>query len=165
MVDWHLVPDEKKIHEVAVSRMLFLSNYALVALFFAAAGGVLFVDYVFPKFYASLFLAACGLVALFVVENKRSTEVMLITNQRVLIRRQQGMVGGPVTLESIPFEKLSNVQVMQSMRQRIYGIGNVVFRLPGEEHIVTDISHPYEIERAIYRILEIEREKGMIKAA
>lgn len=165
MTDWHLVPDEKKIHEVAVSRMLFLSNYALVALFFAAAIGVFFIDYDFPKIYASLFLAGGGLVALFAVENKRSSEVMLITNQRVMIRRQEGVVGGQITLESIPFEKLSNVQVMQTTRQRIYGIGNVVFRLPAEEHVVTDISHPYEIERAIYRILEIEREKGMIKPA
>lgn len=164
MVNWHLVPDEKKIHEVEVSRKLFLSNYLISALFFAGAGGVFLIDYDFPKLYASALLAFGGLVTLFAVERKRSNEMMLITNQRVLIMRQPDGVRGSMTLESIPFEKLSNVQVMQTAKQRVYGIGDVVFKLPGEEHVVTDIAHPYEIERAIYRILEIEREKGMIKA-
>lgn len=165
MVDWHLVPNEKKIHEVAVSRKLFISSYFIAALFFIASAGAPFIDYDFPKFYVSSALVVGGFMSLLAIERKRSSEVMLITDHRVLIMRQPGGVGGPITMESIPFDKLSNVQISQTTKQRIYGVGDIIFKLPSEEHVVNDISHPYEIERAIYRILEIEKEKGMLKQA
>ncbi|MCK5234033.1 MAG: PH domain-containing protein [Candidatus Aenigmarchaeota archaeon] len=161
MVNWHLLPNEKKIHQASVSRKLFYSYYFVVALFFVAAVGINFIDYPLPKMESSIALLAGGFIALFAVERKRSMEVMLITDERVLILRQPDGVRGPMTMESIPFDKLSNVQVVQTRKQRILGTGDVVFRLPGEEHTVTDIAHPYEIERAIYRILDIEKRAGV----
>ncbi len=163
MVNWHLLPNERKIHQASVSRKLFFTYYFVVALFFVAAVGINFIDYPIPKLYPSLALLAGGFIALFAVERKRSMEVMLITDERVLILRQPEGLRGPMTMESIQFDKLSNVQVVQTRKQRIIGTGDVVFRLPGEEHTVTDIARPYEIERAIYRILDIEKRAGTLK--
>ena len=165
MVNWHLLPNEKRIHQASVSRKLFFSYYFVVALFFVAAVGINFIDYPIPKLYPPIALLVGGFIAYLAVERKRDMEIMLITDERVLILRRPEGVRGSMTMESIPFDKLSNVQVVQTRKQRIMGTGDVVFKLPGEEHTVTDIAQPYELERAIYRILDIERKKGVSKTA
>ncbi|MCK4550511.1 MAG: hypothetical protein KAT91_01010 [Candidatus Aenigmarchaeota archaeon] len=165
MVNWNLLPNEKKIHLTKMSRVVFLKAYLIsfaliligIVLLFLPLGSFKYIIFI-------LFLGASAIPAL-LVENKRKREMVLITTERVLIRKKSSNPEskGTIQEETILFDKITNVQVRQTKKQRMLKMGDVIFKIPGEEHTITDIHDPHAIERAVYKILNIEKQRGIIK--
>jgi len=163
MVNWHLLPGEKSIHETAISRKVFLKFYlggfmllglAIVCYFPSTFGLSLPVD---GTLFAVAFLGG-SIVLLFIGENNRTNEMILITTDRILVRKYDSNTRD-INIEAIPFDKLTNVRVKQTLQQRILNIGDIVFIVVSAEHVLKDIDSPYKIEKAVYKI--IEKEKAM----
>lgn len=167
MVDWHILPNEKKIHQTMMSRKVFL-RYYLVFLVLSILAVLSFMEsYILTELFrlvpasSSTIAAVFFVIALifyFIGESRCSREMILITTDRVIVRKS-GNVGSSVNIETIPFNKLTNVRVRQTMRQRILNIGDVIFVVVAEEHILKDIDSPYTIEKAVYKIIEKEKER------
>ncbi|MBU4246232.1 MAG: PH domain-containing protein [Nanoarchaeota archaeon] len=178
MVDWHLLPGEKAIHETKISRMIFWKYYFIAVALLALSVFVNFTDFskynvAIPKLEVSgAMIAIAGIIA-FVAERLAAREMVLLTTERVMIRKRGlnddemgnsdikssavGMVG-TVRMEALKLETITNVQVRQTMIQRILGMGDIAILSGYEEHVVKDLHHPFDIERAIYRIIEKKSE-------
>lgn len=178
MVDWHLLPGEKAIHETKISRMIFWNYYFAVLVLLALSAFVNFTD--FRKYGVKLpvleisgaMILLAGIIA-FIAERLTAREMVLLTTERVLIRKRGlddyemenndikssavGMIG-TVRMEALKLETITNVQVRQTMTQRILGMGDLAILAGQQEHIVKDMHHPFDIERAIYRIIEKKSE-------
>ena len=164
MVNWNLLPNERKIHLTKMSRVVFLKMYLISAaiilvsfvMLFIPLGGIQYVLFL-------LFLFASAVPAL-LVEQKRKREMVLITTERVLIRKksQDLETKGTIQEETILFDKLTNVQVRQTRKQRMLKMGDIVFKIPGEEHTITDIHDPHALERAIYKIKDLEKRASLM---
>lgn len=163
MVNWHLLPGEKSIHETAISRKVFLKFYlggfmllalALASYFSQTLGLSLPLD---STLLSVVFLAG-AVVLLFMGENNRTNEMILITTDRILVRKYDSNTRD-INVEAIPFDKLTNVRVKQTLAQRLMNIGDIVFIVVSSEHVLKDIDSPYKIEKAVYKI--IEKEKAM----
>ena len=178
MVDWHLLQGEKAIHETKISRMIFWNYYFVAIVLLSLSAFVNLTDFskygvaipVLEVSGAMIFLA--GVIA-FIAERLTSREMVLLTTERVLIRKRGlndeelenndvkssavGMIG-TVRMEALKLETISNVQVRQTMTQRILGMGDLAILAGQQEHIVKDMHHPFDIERAIYRIIEKKSE-------
>lgn len=179
MVDWHLLQGEKAIHETKISRMIFWNYYFLAIVLLALSAFVNFTD--FRKYGVAIptlevsgaMIVIAGIVA-FIAERLTSREMVLLTTERVLIRKRGlnddemenndvkssavGMIG-TVRMEALKLETITNVQVRQTMTQRILGMGDLAILSGYEEHVIKDLHHPFDIERAIYRIIEKKSEK------
>ena len=162
MVNWHLLANEKKIHETTMSRKVFLKFYlgGIVLVVLAVVAFVL--PFVMPNlpvspYIAGVVLVVAALVLLGVGERKKRREMILITTERVLVRKFDEKTK-EVNIEAIPFDKLTNVRVRQTRTQRMLNIGDVVFIVVSVEHVLKNIDSPHMIERAVYKI--IEKEKG-----
>ncbi len=178
MVDWHLLPGEKAIHETKISRMIFWKYYFIAVALLALSAFVNFTDFskygvAMPKLEASgAMIALAGIIA-FIAERLTAREMVLLTTERVLIRKRglnddemensdvkssvAGMIGA-VRMEALKLETITNVQVRQTMMQRILGMGDIAILAGQQEHVVKDMHHPFDIERAIYRIIEKKSE-------
>ncbi len=163
MVNWHLLPGEKSIHETAISRKVFLKFYlggfmllalAIASYFSSSLGLSLPLD---STLLAVVFLGG-SVVLLFMGENNRTNEMILITTDRILVRKYDSNTRD-INVEAIPFDKLTNVRVKQTLSQRLMNIGDIVFIVVSSEHVLKDIDSPYKIEKAVYKI--IEKEKAM----
>ncbi len=166
MVNWHLLANEKKIHHTTMSRKVFLKYYVL-GMVLAVLGVTAFVvpfvmGDVLPvsPYAAGVVLLVLSAVPIGIGEWRKRREMILITTERVLVRKLDEKSGG-VNIEAIPFDKLTNVRVRQSRMQRVMNIGDVVFVVVSEEHVLKDIDSPYMVERAVYKIIEKEKERGM----
>ncbi|MEA3343334.1 MAG: PH domain-containing protein [archaeon] len=166
MVNWHLLANEKKIHHTTMSRKVFLKFYIfgilLVALAVAAFVAPFVIGDVLPvsPHVAGVVLLVLSAVPIGIAERKKGREMILITTERVLVRKYDEKSGG-VNIEAIPFDKLTNVRVRQTRMQRMLNIGDVVFVVVSAEHVLKDIDSPYAVERAVYKIIEKEKERGM----
>ncbi|MCK5474171.1 MAG: hypothetical protein KAI53_02090 [Candidatus Aenigmarchaeota archaeon] len=165
MVNWNLLPDEKKIHLTKMSRVVFLKAYLISFALILIGGALLFLPLGSLKYTAFVLFLGASAIPAFLVEQKRKREMVLITTERVLIRKKSNdpEYYGIIQEETILFNKLTNVQVRQTKKQRMLKMGDVIFKIPGEEHIITDIHDPHAIERAVYKILNIEKQRGIIK--
>lgn len=161
MVNWHLLPGEKSIHETAISRKVFLKFYiggvvllalAIVSYFPSYLGLTLPLD---GTLFAVAFLGG-SIVLLFLGENNRTNEMILITTDRILVRKYDSNTRD-INVEAIPFDKLTNVRVKQTLSQRLMNIGDIVFIVVSSEHVLKDIDSPYKIEKAVYKIIEKEK--------
>ena len=161
MVNWHLLPGEKNIHQTSISRKVFLKFYLGGFALFALAAGSYFsgsLGLILPldsTLIAVAFLSG-SVVLLFLGENNRTNEMILITTDRILVRKYDSNTRD-INIEAIPFDKLTNVRVRQTLKQRILNIGDVVFIVVSAEHVLKDIDSPYKIEKAVYRIIEKEK--------
>lgn len=178
MVDWHLLPGEKAIHETKISRMIFWNYYFFAVALLALSAFVNFTDFTkygveIPKLEASGAMIAIAGIISFIAERLTAREMVLLTTERVLVRKRgltdeemekndlkssaSGMIG-TVRMEALKLETITNVQVRQTMMQRILGMGDIAILAGNQEHIVKDMHHPFDIERAIYRIIEKKSE-------
>ncbi|MFH1127451.1 MAG: PH domain-containing protein [archaeon] len=162
MVNWHLLPGEKKIHETTMSRKVFLKFYiagiALIILAVAVFASPLILTLPVSPEILGVVLIVASLIPLGIGENNKRREMILITTDRVLVRKSDNVMGG-INIEAIPFDKLTNVRVKQTRTQRMLGIGDVEFVVVSTAHILKDIDDPYKIEKAVYRIIEKEKER------
>ncbi len=161
MVNWHLLPNEKKIHNTTMSRKVFLKYYFGAALFIILALAAFMLPYLIPDlpippYIAGIVLIFLSFIPVGIAETKKRREMILITTERILVRKFDKSTGS-VNIEAIPFDKLTNVRVKQTRTQRMLHIGDVVFVVAAAEHILKDIDSPYLIEKAIYRIIEKEK--------
>jgi len=161
MVNWHLLPGEKKIHETAISRKVFVKFYlggflllglAIASYFSASLGFTLPID----GTMLSVVFLAISVILLYLGENNRTNEMILITTERILVRKYDSNTRD-INVEAIPFDKLTNVRVKQTLAQRIMNIGDVIFIVVSSEHVLKDIDSPYKIEKAVYKIIEKEK--------
>lgn len=164
MVNWHLIPNEKKIHDTTMSRKVFLKYYlgAIILIILAiAAFSLPFVmpDIPIPSYIAGTVLILLSLIPAGIAEMKRRREMILITTDRILVRKFDKPTGS-VNIEAIPFDKLTNIRVKQTRTQRMLHIGDVVFIVASTEHILKDVDSPYVIEKAVYRIIEKEKARA-----
>ncbi len=164
MVNWHLIPNEKKIHNTTMSRKVFLKYYLGAALLIilalvAFALPYLMPDLPIPPHIAGIVLIFLALIPAGIAETKKRREMILITTDRILVRKFDKSAGS-VNIEAIPFDKLTNVRVKQTRTQRMLHIGDVVFVVVSTEHILKDIDSPYTIEKAVYRIIEKEKTRA-----
>ena len=164
MVNWHLIPNEKKIHDTTMSRKVFLKYYlgAIILIILAiAALSLPFVmpDIPIPSYIAGTVLILLSLIPAGIAEMKRRREMILITTDRILVRKFDKPTGS-VNIEAIPFDKLTNIRVKQTRTQRMLHIGDVVFIVASTEHILKDVDSPYVIEKAVYRIIEKEKARA-----
>ncbi len=164
MVNWHLIPNEKKIHNTTMSRKVFLKYYlgAIILIILAiAALSLPFVmpDIPIPSYIAGTVLILLSLIPAGIAEMKRRREMILITTDRILVRKFDKPTGS-VNIEAIPFDKLTNIRVKQTRTQRMLHIGDVVFIIASVEHILKDVDSPYVIEKAVYRIIEKEKARA-----
>lgn len=164
MVNWHLLPNEKPIFETETSWKIYWKYY-----FLAAASAILSIvvwivpalKFV-PPFYSSLLFIVLALILFLIPAFRRRHEMVLITTERVLIRKGTSL-SSQRNVEAVTYNNLINVSVQQNRIQKIFGYGDVHFKLSGEEHIMTDIDDPFGIERAVYKIIEKEKEIGKMK--
>ncbi len=174
MVNWHLLQGEKAIHETKISRMIFWNYYFFAVALLALSAFVNFTDFSkygieIPKLEVSgAMIAIAGIITL-IAEKLATREMVLLTTERVLVRKRglsdeemekndikssaSGMLG-TVRMEALKLETISNVQVRQTMSQRVLGMGDIAILAGQQEHVVKDMHHPFDIERAIYRIIE-----------
>ena len=159
MTNWHLLPGEKEIFETETSWKVFLKLSAAAAVFLILTFGVWvfkWFSFVKPIYSSTIFII--GFLFFFLKATlKRRQEKVLITNDRVLIRKGTAFAK-QTNVEAISYNNLINVSVEQTRSQKLLNVGNVHFKLSGEEHIMTDINDPYGIERAVYKIIEKEKE-------
>jgi len=182
MVNWHLLPGERAIHETKMSRLVFWNYYFLALVLLLISAAVNLIDFAaynvpvqIPKLEISGTLIVISIVITLIAERFTTREMVLITTERVLIRKRglgdddieksdvkSGITGtiGSVRTEALKLEMITNVQVRQTMGQRIMGMGDLVILAGMEDHIVRDLHHPFDIERAIYRIIEKKNDKG-----
>ena len=161
MTNWHLLPGEKEIFETETSWKVFLKFYLLTAgaVGLSIAGFFGFLgSFMSTTIIGSVFLIA-AIIFFLKATLKRRQEKVLITNDRVLIRKGTAFAK-QTNVEAISYNNLINVSVEQTRSQKLLNVGNVHFKLSGEEHIMTDINDPYGIERAVYKIIEKEKEIG-----
>lgn len=177
MVDWHLLPSEKPIHEAKISRKVpYFFRFYLISLILIVAGITLLfykITFTLPvsKYVISLVLIILAILIDFIfVERIRNKERILITTERVLVRKVGGGIvtdveSGQTEMEQMDLSKLVNISVKQKgfLNKKILSIGDLVIRVPGGDHTIRNIDTPYKVERAIYRILEEEKKIGKIK--
>ncbi len=161
MVNWHLLPNEKKIHNTTMSRKVFLKYYFAAVMLVVLSLAVFMMPYLMPSLpipaeIVGIVLIVLALVPAGIAETKKCREMILITTDRILVRKFDN-VSGSVNIEAIPFDKLTNVRVKQTRTQRMLHIGDVVFVIVTTEHVLKDIDNPYKIEKAVYRIMEKEK--------
>ena len=174
MVDWHLLPNESSIHETKISRMVFWNYYFIAIAVLILSAVINLTDYsmyniVVPKLQISGGLIVVAAALAFIAERFTSREMVLLTTERILIRKRglnddeledtgvkKGVssVLGSVRMEALKLETITNVQVRQTVGQRIFGMGDLAILAGNEEHVVKDLHHPFDIEKAIYRIIE-----------
>ena len=142
------------LYIVASSIRLLLLALAIASYFSASFGLSLPLD---GTLIAVVFLAG-AVVLFFLGENNRTNEMILITTDRILVRKYDSNTRD-INIEAIPFDKLTNVRVKQTLLQRIMNIGDIVFIVVSAEHVLKDLDSPYTIEKAVYKI--IEKEKAM----
>ena len=91
-------------------------------------GGLLFIPYIYKR-----------------VDNK--LKIYAVTNQRVYVRR--GIIN--IKEKDIPLAKINDVQIVQSLVQRLFGAGDAIVQVGNDESsmIIQDIAHPREFRDTI----------------
>ncbi len=162
---FNLLPNEKKIHKTKMSRKVFLKYYITSFILFASAVyAAFFVSLAFISSYVlgAFLLLVSAALSLF-GEYRRGREIILMTTERILVQKSGQKGRGSKEIEAFPLGSITNISVNQNLKQRILGIGDIVFKLSMEEHVITSIDNPHEIESAIYKIIDREKELGMRK--
>lgn len=160
-VNWHLLGDEKPIHECRVSWKMY-GLYYLAGFFLLGIAGYLYFflyDIAYVRQPAtSIVLATIGFILVSMARWKSRKELVLLTTERLLIRKKSGEgMFKETNIEALAFNKIDDVQVHQTFLQKIFGMGDLHFRVSGQEHLLENMDNPQELERAIYRILEKEK--------
>ncbi len=99
-------------------------------------GGLLFIPYIYKR-----------------VDNR--LKIYAVTNQRVYVRR--GIIN--IKEKDIPLAKINDVQIVQSLIQRLFGAGDAIVQVGNDESsmVIHDIAHPREfrdiIISAIYEVV------------
>ena len=91
-------------------------------------GGILFLPYIYKR-----------------IDNK--LKIYAVTNQRVYVRR--GIIN--IKEKDIPLAKINDVQIVQSLIQRLFGAGDAIVQVGNDESsmIIEDIAHPREFRDTI----------------
>lgn len=91
-------------------------------------GGLLFIPYIYRR-----------------VDNR--LKIYAVTNQRVYVRR--GIIN--IKEKDIPLAKINDVQIVQSLVQRIFGAGDAIVQVGNDESsmVIQDIAHPREFRDVI----------------
>ena len=86
-------------------------------------GGLLFIPYIYKR-----------------VDNR--LKIYAVTNQRVYVRR--GIIN--IKEKDIPLAKINDVQIVQSLIQRLFGAGDAIVQVGNDESsmVIHDIAHPRE---------------------
>ena len=92
-VNWHLLGDEKPIHECRVSWKMYGTYYLAGFLLFGLSAYLYFflsdIAYVRQP-HTSIILSIIGLILLFMARLKSRKELVLLTTERLLIRKKPG---------------------------------------------------------------------------
>lgn len=109
-------------------RFRLVGHIYSVASIMMAIGCFLFVPYIYKR-----------------LDNK--LKIYAVTNQRVYLRR--GIVN--IKEKDIPLAKINDVQIVQSLVQRIFGAGDAIVQVGNDESsmIIQDIAHPREFRDTI----------------
>ncbi|MBR1649434.1 MAG: PH domain-containing protein [Alphaproteobacteria bacterium] len=89
-------------------------------------------------------------------------KIYAVTNQRVYIRR--GIIN--IHEKDIPLGKINDVQIMQSLAQRIFAAGNVVIQVGNDESriCIEDVNRPREFrDTVLSAIYELQQEEDNIR--
>jgi len=91
-----------------------------------------------------------------------------ITNKRVILKK--GIIG--YTLDSVPFNRISDVIISRSFLERIFGFGSVLLQTLagqysfrgrfGAEFSLLGLSQPEEIQRLIFELIEKEKKEILV---
>ena len=171
MVDWHLLPNEIKIHESKLSWKVFWKKYlvSLILLF----GGIytyLFLENAY-KLMLSISMVFAGLVIFQLTNFQRGKERVLLTTERIIIRKVGGglihdVEAKRIDMEQIRLSEIVNISVKQKsfVERRLLNLGDIVIKVrSGDEYKILRIDNPYELERAIYHLLEREKKEGLLE--
>lgn len=109
-------------------RFRFIGHIYSVAGIMMMIGGLLFIPYIYKR-----------------VDNK--LKIYAVTNQRVYVRR--GIIN--IKEKDIPLAKINDVQIVQSLVQRLFGAGDAIVQVGNDESsmIIQDIAHPREFRDTI----------------
>ena len=149
-----LSPGEEIVREFRPHLIRVLRELLILALTLAVAGFLLWLP-IFPSEWQWIGVLVVFLVALFVtipnIVRWRFSEYV-ITNERVITREGVIRKSG----KEIPLEVINDVSFSQTVFERIFGTGDVVFESAGEfgQNRYTDIPRPEQIQTLIYRLRE-----------
>ncbi len=106
----------------------FLGHVYSAAGIMMFVGGLLFIPYIYRR-----------------VDNR--LKIYAVTNQRVYVRR--GIIN--IKEKDIPLAKINDVQIVQSLIQRLFGAGDAIVQVGNDESsmIIRDIAHPREFRDVI----------------
>lgn len=117
----------------------WMGKIVKVSSLFMLLGLILFIPYVYKR-----------------IDNR--LKIYAVTNQRVYIRR--GIIN--IHEKDIPLAKINDVQIMQSLAQRIFGAGTVVIQVGNDESriCIEDVNRPREFrDTVISAIYELQQEE------
>jgi len=107
-------------------------------------------------------------LSFFIVKRMYNMRYYWITNKRIIIKT--GFLG--YTIKSIPFERISDVQITRTFTERIFGFGSLYIqslagqftqgRRFGSEGNLTAVPEPERIQYMIFRLIKEKRTKEHI---
>ena len=155
-------------YKVFVLPMLFMSIAILMflAVFFGAADN-LNVIWLGKVIKLKTLLINIGIILLIPYIYKRidnRLKIYAVTNQRIYIRR--GIIN--IKEKDIPLPQINDVQILQSLVQRLFGAADVVIQVGNDESkiYIEDINRPREFrDTVINAIYDLKQEEDMIKEA
>ena len=152
-------------YKVFVVPMLLMSiGIILFLAVWSGAIGGFSIEWLGRVFKASslFILIGCALfIPYFYKRLDNKLKIYAVTNQRVYIRR--GIMN--IHEKDIPLAKINDVQVMQSLSQRMFGAGNVIIQVGNDESkiCIEDVNRPREFRdtvlEAIYDLQRQEEEQ------
>lgn len=153
-------------YKVFVFPMLFMSIGILIFLsVFAGAADNLNFVWLGKAIKLKTLLIYSGITLLIPYIYKRidnRLKIYAVTNQRVYIRR--GIIN--IKEKDIPIAQINDVQIFQSLIQRIFGAADVAIQVGNDESkiYVEDINRPREFrDTIISAIYELKQEEEMLK--
>ena len=106
---------------VSNERFNWMGHYYTLSGLFMVFGGILFIPYIYKR-----------------TDNK--LKIYAVTNQRVYVRR--GIIN--IREKDIPLAKINDVQISQSVVQRLFNAGDIIIQVGNDESsmVIDDINRP-----------------------
>lgn len=148
-----LIEGENVIKKFSQSRLVHFKFYILAIIIFSipVLQNIFKIKIPAPEIYTIIVPVAIGLMLILIIEIKVRMGSYYITNYRVISIR--GFLRK--TIDSCTYDKIVNVKVMQTLQQRILGIGNIdITTFQRTEILFDSIGNPTKIERLIYSAME-----------
>jgi uncharacterized membrane protein YdbT with pleckstrin-like domain len=150
-----LIEGEKIIKRFSQSRFVQIKLYlaAIVLFLVPLLYGLYFsnVKLPMPEAYVIAVPVAIGIILILIAETKKRLGSYYITNYRVISIRGSFKK----TMDSCTYDKIVNVKTMQSLMQRLLGMGTIdITTYQRTEILLNSISNPTEIEKLIYSAME-----------